>query len=279
MKGWIALDIDGTITAEKNSVPRAVVAYLDSLQGAGWRIALVTGRPLAYTEKALADFGFPYVLIVQNGSAIFSMPGTKFTTRTYLNPNVIAELDQVYEGIESDYLIYSGFERGDFCFFRPERFAPEEAHYLMELQTRQLALWRGVKEFDPKEIDFFPLVKCFGSKERMEQIADRLAKKNLFEIAHIRDPQFEGMQVLLVTAQGVTKGAALKEVIEREGRGGRVIAAGDDANDFTLLAVADRRIVMPHAPLELQKVADRIAPPVEKMGIIQALQEEVGDGS
>ena len=68
-KGWIALDIDGTITLDKYSVPQPVIDYLGSLSRSGWRIALATGRPYAFASMALSKFDFPYVFLVQNGSA------------------------------------------------------------------------------------------------------------------------------------------------------------------------------------------------------------------
>ena len=60
-KGWIALDIDGTITLDKYSVPDPVIAYLRELNSSGWKIALATGRAFCFAKIALEKFNFPFV--------------------------------------------------------------------------------------------------------------------------------------------------------------------------------------------------------------------------
>ena len=76
-KGWIALDIDGTITLDKYSVPKPVVQYLRHLHEEGWNIAMATGRPFAFGSIALSEFDFPYIFLAQNGSIAIEMPSKK----------------------------------------------------------------------------------------------------------------------------------------------------------------------------------------------------------
>ena len=279
MKGWIALDIDGTITVDKFLIPPPVVSYLESLQEMGWKIVLVTGRPLAYTEEALKPFGFPFFLICQNGSVAFQMPKSSFLFKNYLAPDLIQEVEKAFHGLTGDLLVYAGFERGDVCFYRPEFFNKKDCEYIKDLKTRQKEKWVEVKNFDASTVGFVPLIKCFGPKEKMSIISNRLLSHDVFEIAQIKDPQYEGTEILLITAKGVTKGSSLERLLEEKGKDGIVIAAGDDLNDVSLFQVADRKIAMPHAPKILLEMANPIAPPTEKMGIIQALQEEISNES
>lgn len=272
-KGWIALDIDGTITLDKYSVPREVTAYLRGLQKEGWNIAMATGRPFAFAAMALSEFDFPYTFLAQNGSLALEMPEQKLLFKKYMTSRAIPLLEAAYEGIGSDFLIYAGYEKGDFCYWRPDRFSGEDLAYLEELQTRQREGWREVERFDAPEIGDFPLIKCFGPKERMEKVVTRLKREAIFEVARIRDPHEEGYEILLVTDRTASKGASLNDVFARKGRGERVIAAGDDANDVSLFEVADLKIAMAHAPEFLRKEATFIAPPTRELGIIQALNQ------
>ncbi len=269
MKGWIALDIDGTITLDKYSVPQAVTDYLRSLYKEGWNIAMATGRPFAFAAMALTDFDFPYVFLAQNGSLALEMPSKKILFKKYLTSSAIPILDRAYEGIDSDFLIYAGFEKGDFCYWRPHRFSPEDLEYLHDLQLRQKEEWQATDRFDT---DSFPLIKCFGHETRMKKVMERLKTLGDFQISKIRDPHAEGYHLLLVTDSRATKGDSLKEIFKLKGRGAKVIAAGDDENDITLLQAADIPIAMAHSPESLQKVASFIAPPTEDQGIIKALQ-------
>jgi len=270
-KGWIALDIDGTITLDKYSVPQPVIDYLGSLSRSGWRIALATGRPYAFASMALSKFDFPYIFLAQNGSAALEMPGAKPLFKNYLSPSILRTVEEAYEGIDSDFVIYAGYEKGDYCYWRPHRLSNEDLEYLDDLQKRQKEIWRAVESYETIENDF-PLIKCFGPASRMKKVADRLRSCELFEVAAIRDPFHDGYQILLVTEKSVSKGDALKKVFALMGRGERVIAAGDDENDISLFQVADIKIAMSHAPESLQEKADLIAPPTQDCGIIHALQ-------
>lgn len=269
MKGWIALDIDGTITLEKYSVPKPVTAYLRKLNQEGWNIAMATGRPFAFASMALRDFDFPYVFLPQNGSIALEMPSQKILFKKYLTSQVITLVEKAYEGIESDFLIYAGYEKGDFCYWRPSHFSTEDLDYLHDLQLRQKEEWQATDRFD---VEAFPLIKCFGNETRMKKVAERLAVSGKFQIAKIRDPHAEGTHLLLVTDQKASKGSSLKDIFSLKGRGGKVIAAGDDENDVSLLEAADVRIAMAHSPESLQKIASFIAPPTQDLGIIQALE-------
>jgi Cof subfamily protein (haloacid dehalogenase superfamily) len=271
-KGWIALDIDGTITLDKYSVPKEVVAFLRSLQKSGWQIAMATGRPLAFAMMALSEFDFPYTFLAQNGSAVLEMPSQKLLFKSYIPFSSLAVIEKAYEGIEGDYVIYAGYEKGDFCYWRPHRLSQDERNYLTDLQKRQKEYWREMEQYTGPELSSFPLLKCFGNEAKMDLIAKRLRASGKFEVAKIRDPFVEGYYLLLVTDRTASKGNSLKKVLELKGRGKRVIAAGDDENDLSLLKVADIKIAMAHAPESLQEVATFIAPPTHEQGIIQALQ-------
>lgn len=271
-KGWIALDIDGTITLDKYSVPREVEDYLRSLQKSGWRIALATGRPYSFASMALTRFDFPYFFLPQNGSAALEMPGKKLIFKHYISPKTLPEVEKAYQGIDSDFLIYAGYEKGDFCYWRPHRMSNEDLRYVEDLRKRQKEEWVAVDQFDPKSIGSFPLIKCFGHIQRMRKIAQRLKESGLFEVATIRDPFETDSHLLLVTDKTVSKGLSLQELFKIKGRGAQVIAAGDDENDISLLQAADIKIAMSHAPESLQESADLIAPPTKEHGIISALQ-------
>jgi len=276
MKGWIALDIDGTITLDKYSVPQKVVDYLRSLSKEGWRIAMATGRSCSFASMALSKFDFPYIFLPQNGSVGLEMPGKKLLFKKYLSASLIRAVEEAYEGFDSDFVIYAGYDKGDFCYWRPQRLSEEDRLYAENLKQREQESWKEVANYGELS-GTFPLIKCFGTPIKMKQIADRLQKTGLFQVTRIRDPFHESYMILLVTDALVSKGLALKEVFQKLGRGDRVIAAGDDENDISMFLEADVKIAMSHAPDTVQSKADLIAPPTQDCGIIQALEMVVHD--
>lgn len=278
MKGWIALDIDGTITLDKYSVPKPVTDYLRDLHRDGWRIAMATGRPFRFASMALAEFDFPYVFLCQNGSVALEMPSRKVLFKRYLGWDAIGWIEQAFEGIDSDFIVYMGVEKNDLCYFRPNRFSPEERPAIEAWQTVQKEKWEGVREFTPDLLPSFPLAKCFGLFDRMEIIAKRLNAMGRFQVALMKNPFDPTGSLILITDSKASKGLSLQEVFRIFGRGPLVIAAGDDENDISMLRAADIKIAMSHAPDVLQEFADILAPPTSKMGIIHALHMAIENG-
>lgn len=270
MKGWIALDIDGTITNDKYSVPSEVTQFLRDTHNNGWQILIATGRAFSFANLSLKDFDFPFTLSAQNGSIALAMPSQEILFKRYMKRFVLDSLEKAYAGEKSDFIIYSGYEEGDFCYFRPKRLSEENLAYVEAIQKREKTSWQAVDEF-PQGIEI-PMIKCFGRLDFVKKIAKELSKKDQFQLALIRDPFHTSYHLLMVADRQASKGKALKEMIFRKGRGNLVIAAGDDDNDISLLKNADVKIAMPQAPESVREMADFIAPPVDELGIIQALK-------
>jgi len=276
MKGWIALDIDGTITDDIHSVPPEVGAYLASLVEQGWRIMFITGRTFSFGQNTLKSLRFPYFLAVQNGADIIQMPERKVIARYYLTASkVIPVLEQAYQGQKEDFIVYAGYEKRDFCYWRPKHFSKEMTTYMHKIQTLSPEPWVAMDDFIFDAGEKFPLIKCLGSKEVMEEIQHQL--KDYKDVAKtlIRDPLSENLYLILITDAHATKGRALEQTTDGNGRGQLIIAAGDDLNDLSMLQAADVGIAMESAPEVLLREADIIAPRASELGIIEALKQAV----
>jgi len=272
-KGWIALDIDGTVTDNVYSVPHAVTQYLKSLYEKGWQILFVSGRTFSFGSKTLSSIDFPYFFAVQNGADILEMPNKKLIKRNYLNKTIIPLIEKVYENAEEDFIIYAGFEKGDFCYFRPSRFSPSLLNFLRHLQGLCPEPWKEVNDFNVDELQDFPLLKCFGTYEDMKGTHEILKQVPDIHATLIRDPMCEGLYLILVTHKGASKGDALMSIVtQSKEKKGPIIAAGDDRNDISMLEKADISIVMETAPAEVLSKAHLIAASAAKEGIIQALE-------
>lgn len=270
----IALDIDGTLTAELTRIPDRVVEKLRNLQKLGWRISLITGRTFSFAWPLLKQLDFPYLLALQNGADILSMPEKKLLHRSYLQADLVPQLENLYTGHPEDFIIYSGFERGDFCYFRPERFSQALLVYLYELKELSSAPWQALKEFSFAQSESFPLIKCLGNEETMLAVAGEIKKVKGMTTSVIRDPICRDLYLNLVTNSQATKGEALQFMLKLF-PSPFVIAAGDDRNDLPMLACAHERIVMAGAPPEVQQAATIHAKSARDLGIIAALEEAV----
>lgn len=265
-----AFDIDGTLTHRHDWVDPRVVEKLHSLADQGIPIALVTGRIFSYAESVLRHFDFPYLLAVQNGADLLEMPTKKHLERYYLKGDLIPEIEKAYEGQEEDFIIYSGIDHGDFCYYRPDRFSEKMIPYLKKLESLGAALWQE-SDFHLENAQF-PLIKCFGKKEAMQKLNKQLVQNPKIEVSMIHDPVDRSLYLNLITHPKANKGGVL-EFIRSRYPGVHLIAAGDDFNDYKMLQNADTAIAIDTAPEELLALADIKAKAAHECGIIEAIEE------
>lgn len=273
--GWIALDIDGTITDQTHHAPAQVIEFLHSLEKLGWELVFITGRTFSFGYSVVKEFDFHYYLAIQNGADILYMPHKDLVARHYLNHQIIPALEEAYRGEKEDFLLYAGYEGGDFCYFRPQRFSAKMTEHLKKIMALSPEPWKPRENFDFEQGLTFPLAKCLGTKEAMQRINDKLQKYPSLSTTLIHDPLGEGIYIILVTAKEATKGCALQVIKNTLGEGGPVIAAGDDLNDVSMLEAADVKIVMASAPKQMHKMATILAEHGKEHGIIGALKQAI----
>ncbi len=274
-QGWIALDIDGTITDKTHHVPLETVRFLASLHSQGWQLMFITGRTFSFGTSALNSFDFPYYLGVQNGADLLEMPHKKLISRAYLPSDVIHLIEKIYEGHSEDYIIYSGYEQGDFCYYRPKRFSQTLLDHLIKIKAFSPEPWKAVDSFIFSPTQTFPLIKCLGCETGMQALYSQLSSLNECAVSLIRDPLDKAVYLNLVTHPEATKGNALKRMIAHTGKRGVVIAAGDDMNDVSMIQTADIGIVMKNAPKQMHSLATILAEPAGSQGIIAALTQAI----
>ena len=271
MKGLIALDIDGTITVDLKPTPTEVVQYLHQLVESGWCIIFITGRTYHWGYEALRSLDFPYFYAVQNGAAILRMPDKEVVSRKYLNRDILPVREKICGEENTDFIVYTGYERSGFCYYRPEKMDQKLLEYL---EARTIAFkehWESVKSFDKMPLNEFPVVKCFGSEEQMNRISDRVSEELQLDAPVIRDPFNESFFLMQATCPGINKGQAIRDLKKMLAFEGSIIAAGDDNNDISMLQEADIKIAMENAPEHLRRMADIVAPGAEEEGIITGL--------
>lgn len=253
----IALDIDGTITDRNGTVPKRTVEYLTKLHREGYEIIFATGRPFSYAKQAVRDFDFPFFIALQNGADIVHMPEQGHVASIYLGRRTLNLIDQYYKG----YVVYSGYEHGDFCYYRPQYFQDELLSYFKDLEKLSSKPWQPVDDFD--HITATPLVKCIGPEKELIELQSKItgAMATL-----IHDPINPKYHLLLITHRNVSKGKAIEHVLHRR----PLIAAGDDMNDISMLHVADTKIVMKKAPKIMHTIANIVCDNIVD-GLEQAL--------
>lgn len=275
-KGWVCLDIDGTITDDILSIPKEVLKYLKSLHEDHWQIVFVTGRTFSLATLPLKDFDVPYYLSVQNGASSFLMPQKKQLSKKYLSIETFFELEHYLKGSSFDFVLFGGYDQGERCYYRPDRLKREVREYFARKLSKLACDWRAVDSFKSLEEEEFPYGKIYGEFEDLKKLYPVFEKIPSIKVHLVKDSVHPTFYILQIMRKDVDKGKAVLELMGQNVLPKPIISAGNDRNDESLLGISDIRIAMPDSPQSLLDQATIIAPPVQENGIIQALEIAIG---
>jgi len=272
MSGLIALDIDGTLTSDHDTIPEEVLAFLDDCVDEGYDLIFITGRSFPRT-RPMIKLKSPYYLAVQNGAQCFHLPSQQRIFDRFLDAALLPKFLELSEQEPTGMVVFDpGFEE-DLCYYREKDFSRDLFEYLQRRRKVFHETWQEVDDFHHLSMKRFPALKYFGFLDSLERICGHMHRLGLkVDAPIIRDPFGEGYYVAQVTADGVNKGDALRRFAEYRGNGGPLIAAGDDYNDLTMLEQADIKVVVKTAPQDLLAMADIVAEAPEEMGILDGLR-------
>lgn len=275
LKGIIALDIDGTVTAQTHELDSHVIDTLNRLSKEGWLIIFITGRPFQWGELTLRPLPFSYAIAVQNGALLLEMPSRKILIRKYLTQDLLPKIKEISQNYETDFVIYSGLENDDWCYYRPQSLPLPILSYGLQRAAFLGEKWQPLSTFSDLPVSRFTSIKFFVKDKQAFALSKAIEMELGLHAPPNRDPFNRDYFVIQATHAEATKGHILKEFIQTMGIKGPVIAAGDDHNDYSMLKVANIKIVMANAPPDLLSIADIVAPPATQKGIIQGLNEAI----
>lgn len=251
MKGFIALDIDGTLTHKKDDISKKVKSYLKSLHSLGWKIIIITGKPYKKAFNMISGLDFPYIFSSQNGASAWHMPQKKNIFRRHLKRDILKKIEDNIRDID---IGMSAWGEDDYCYS-----SKKNKNFLHNYESSFI---------EGFEIENYLLVKCIGLKEDIKKAKWKLKNFDI-EIAHVKDAFIKNNHLLLITQKDVNKGSAIKLLSSKKSL---IIAAGNDENDLSMYDIADIKIAMEDSfSKNLLKKADIISASARKNGIIDAL--------
>jgi Cof subfamily protein (haloacid dehalogenase superfamily) len=270
LKGWLALDIDGTITDRQDKIPKKVISFLRSLNISGWKTMILTGRSFPFAMEVLKEIDFPYILSTQNGSSAWHMPQKKLIYENFLSLKALLQIEKELLGIDVALIPY-GLDHKSYA----KKNKNHEKYIKKILATQKGEILSNFDYDNLKNGPFLkvPLVKCAGLLDEILKAKEKLKKLSI-EVAHIKDPFFTDYHLLLITKKKITKGFCISKILKIYEKG-FVIAAGNDGNDHSMFDFSDIKIAMEDSPADLLSRADIVAPTSKKMGIIEALKKAI----
>lgn len=275
MPGIIALDIDGTLTQGNDPIAPSIASFLEELAAKGWKIIFITGRTFSWSLQLLHSLPFPYHLAVQQGALLIEMPSKKILSKKYIDKSICATLDKIFVDEPTDFVLFTGFEYQDICYFRSHHFNRDLLEYVRHRAHILKETWIDTPTFENVGIPSFASIKSFGEYPSVKRICEKIEAQTGLHAPIVKDPFHTAYYVGQATHPEVNKGNVL-ETFRKNGRQSQLaIAVGDDWNDAPMFAKADLKVVMETAPKELLAMADVIAPSVSKLGVIEGITKAI----
>lgn len=259
----IALDLDGTIVREDQTISAEDRNAIARAQNAGVNVVIATGRIFPTAERWLRQLNITTPVICCNGAEI--RENGKIVS---CNPIDQEQLQRAYWAMEKyDTQRYVFFEDHIYCtkgvydeeLFRKWNLGSERSDLIVYCDDINEIL----EKVGGGAIKF---LVCTKNKNRHEDIIRDVKAFSSFDIVRGEALNFE------LTSRGVHKGAALTALaqmlnVDIES----TMAIGDSLNDFEMIRTAGLGIAMGNAMPELLKIADDVTLPIQKNGVAHAI--------
>ena len=256
--GLIALDIDGTLLLEDETLSPGIVDAIAHATAAGNEVMLATGRSWAGTEWVLRTLGMtPEFVVCSNGAVVLRRVGDeyeRFHTETF-------DASEVLELLVRDL---------------------PDAHYMVELPdghrlyTEQLDHWnlRDATQVPFTQLSAQPVcrVVVVSPGQSDEDFMELVERIGLHHVSYA----IGWTAWLDIAPLGVDKSTALEIVRTELGiAGSRVVVVGDGRNDLGMFAWArqhgGRAVAMAQAPDEVRDAATEVTASVHEGGTAEVL--------
>ena len=284
----VASDVDGTLIGSDQLLPAANRAVVEDIVSDGASFVLATGRPPRWMSQIVDQLPVAPLAVCANGEVIMDTDTGEFLATTLLQPEVLAELDEIIRqrlpgsGIAAERL---GRDAADADFVA----SPDYEHAWISLEHLEVGHDEVLSE---------PVLKLLARVPGMPSADMAAALEGAVE--HLADMTFSTTDGLIEFApRGVTKASGLTALISggvavpasarsasaliraggtTAGGGGAerqvpvTVAFGDMPNDLEMLRWADHGVAMGNAIPSVHAVADEITLSNDEAGLAHVLR-------
>ncbi|MDS0525376.1 HAD family hydrolase [Clostridium sp. SHJSY1] len=238
-------DMDGTLLNSKKEISKENKEAIKYFVEEGGKFTVATGRMLSSVEEFIEELNIDIPAILHNGAKIYDYEKEKVISEHFIENHRKKAIKKVYEenphiGIEifSDEVVYI-YRSCDLT----KRYKKHNYNVIYDF---------------PKDIWEKDWIKVLliGTEEEL----DALEKE--YKMKYDEGNAFRsGSNYFDIVANGVTKGRALKELIERYNMDStKVVAVGDNMNDIEMLETASYGFCIKTGAERVLEKAKHIAP-------------------
>ncbi|MGL6119470.1 MAG: HAD family hydrolase [Fusobacteriaceae bacterium] len=262
MSKIIFFDIDGTILDYFNGITKlteGVKAAIRTLKNRGDYIFVATGRPYAFLNNEILEFGFDG-FVLSNGAHVII--NDKTVHKSFLEKTFLRELIEILDENKIEYLLNG------------EKFSylKKEYHYLYSFFQKVGVTERYIeREYELEDINVFKVEIMCLNEEQVEKCIKFMALYPEYDyFSSIGSMNLEVYSKINTKAAGILKTLEQLNIsIENS------YAFGDGENDIEMLATVQYGIAMGNASEEVKGYAKYVTETVEKDGVAAGIKKYI----
>ncbi|MEM1157492.1 MAG: HAD-IIB family hydrolase [Verrucomicrobiota bacterium] len=256
-------DLDGTLLDKSGYLSDRSRAQLLELLAEGIPFTVASARSLVSMKERLGDLPLSLPVVEFNGAYVTDYhTGRKLITHM-INPAMVSGIQEVMHQQSVIYFVSSHDGLEDHVYHTSERNGGMD-YYLTEREQAGDPRLRTTSDWS--EIDRESVV-CFTAvdqREPMVQLRHALYDAFGSELTmHLwEDAYATGWHWLMIHHQDACKGKAIRSLMETQGlRDYQLTVFGDQVNDLGMMELADRKIAVANACVEICDFADFVLGP------------------
>jgi Cof subfamily protein (haloacid dehalogenase superfamily) len=258
----VLADVDGTLVTDAKALTDRTIAAVRSLNDAGVRFAVTSGRPPRGMQMLVAPLALSLPLAAFNGG-LYARPDMSVIEERSIDPTLVEAIVKLIGDHELDVWLYRGAE----WLLRD----PHAAHVAKEADTVRFA---------PTVVDSFDgiaenVAKIVGVGDDLDRVAEAEADARARFGEHVSAARSQPYY-LDVTHPEANKGAVLAHFSrEYDVPLERIATLGDQPNDILMFEGAGLSIAMGNAGEEVKHAAVEVTASNEQEGFAKAIEQFV----
>lgn len=260
----VCLDLDGTLFDRQGRISKRTQSALRKCLDEGAAVCFVTGRPHCFAKYTALSVD-SRIGVISGAGACCEWEGER----------IIHEIPDDSLRVFVDCLEHSkarAFFKGLNTFYTHEKY---DARFLYDTYNDRFPADCQVRSFTElsysklreKAEKIHKILVYEEEREQLDAFETRVSGIRGIQVSRYNEISFD------VTAAGVDKGRAVRDIRERlELPGEAVLAVGDAPNDLPMFREAGVRIAMGNAKEEIRRMCDRVTASNEEDGAAQVLE-------
>jgi len=269
----LAIDIDGTLLREDQTVPTETRQAIQQAEQAGLAVCLATGRSYMESVDAWRQLRLnrPFQPMVLVGGALVSEPDTGRTLyqKTLEKEDAFAFADALAEEGYSAMALVDVWRWGvDYYFSEGRDYKDAARRWFEQMEVKVRRVPRLADAMDmPRPLR----VSAVADPKKAPALAERLKERfdGRMNIHPIFAPNY-GLTIVEAFSAGADKFSAVRYVAQALQAGpGQIAAVGDDVNDLAMIRQAGLGAAMAKAPQHVGEAADHVVQGKDLGGFIR----------